>query len=466
MAQQLIEQWHLAVLRVELDLSETEPAVVTELVSYTQDAPRSVWVRRHLLEAFGLGTETGPPGQLHVPDDLVSQIGTSLYDSDLRGETSLWLRLVPPYGYLGAVPWESALLSVTDVPLLRVPDRLPRAVDPGRRWTVAIGISAYAGSSWSGQYVSDLSQAILNSTDCEIDVFADAGTVEQLRRLNVVESQWLHIHQPAEAGAASRSRFSRMVPRFAVQQMQPGRIWADWIATGLNGRAVRALHVVLDSTWDFDRAVLALCTDPDQPSDPGNCTFVSAEDVAQLGDDLGGATLSFGAPPDVTSEMAMRVLVDALGQQRPGATIFSSITGDPAGAALAAAHAFLAGEERPIPRHPSMFAYLQPEQVRSALVTDWPEPRSPDEPDPLPGRVLPTGFDPVVQPELDDYYAHAETVPAWVAASERYIGSQLAHLSQPLTTPESVPNKQAYDQGATQALAEIQALVAKHARSS
>jgi hypothetical protein len=176
----------------------------------------------------------------------------------------------------------------------------------------------------------------------------------------------------------------------------------------------------------------------------------------------------------------MRVLVDALGQQRPGATIFSSIKADPDGVALAAAQAFLAGEDRPIPRHPSMFAYLQPEQVRAALVTDWPESASPDTAappseggeqvppagDPLPGRVLPPGFDAGPQHDLDDYYANAETIPTWVAASERYIGSQLAHLSQPVTTPESVPNKQAYEQGATQALAEIQAMVAKHVRSS
>lgn len=486
MAQQLIEQWHLAVLRVQLDVTEPEPAVVTELVSYTQPVPRSVWIRRHPLDAFGLNSTAGPPGELRVPFDLTRDIGQSLYDQDLRGQTSLWLRLVPPYGYLGAVPWETALLGVTDVPLLRVPDRLPQAIDPGRRWSVAIGLSAYAGSNWSGQYILDLSHAILESTDCEIDVFADAGTVEQLNRLNVAGSQWLHIHQPTDARPASRSRSSRMIPQLPIQQAAPGRIWADWIATGLAGRAVRALHVVLDATWDFDRAVLALCTDPDQPSDPGNCTFVSAEDVARLGDDLGGATLSFGAPPDATSETAMRVLVDALGQQRPGATIFSSIKADPTGSALAAAHGFLAGENRPVPRHPSMFAYLQPQQVRPSLVNDWPDPapevpipegpqpttRSPEigpmppTEDPLPGRVLPSGFDPGSQPDLDAYYASAETIPTWVAASERYIGSQLAHLSQPAETPESVPNKQAYEQGAAQALAEIQALVAKHARPS
>ena len=211
MAQQLIEQWHLAVLRVQLDVTQAEPAVVTELVSYTQREPRSIWVRRDGLEAFGLDTVAGPPGELTVPASLRDAIGSSLYDDDLRGETSLWLRLVPPYGYLGAVPWEESLLHVTDVPLLRVPDRLPRAADPGRRWTVAIGVSTHAGSTWSGQYVADIASAISAGTDCEIDVFADSGTVDQLRSLGIAESERLHIHDPADAVRASQSRSGRIV---------------------------------------------------------------------------------------------------------------------------------------------------------------------------------------------------------------------------------------------------------------
>jgi hypothetical protein len=494
MAGRLIQQWRLAVLRVQLDLTGRTPAVATELASYPGRTPHRLWARRDPLEAFGLAESKAPPRQLRLPSDLRDAIATSLTaDPDLENEAALWLRLAPPYGYLGAVPWEESLLEVTDVPVLRVPDRLPAAVDPGRVWSVAIGVSAPADSNWAAPYLVGLVKNISGevSAPVDVDVFADARTVAQLPRYFDPPVQ-VHVHKPSDARQASEDRSRRRASELGrwdregrlARPASPGRIWADWIAAGLAGRAVRALHVVLDATWDSDRPILALSPDPSQPSNTKDSAFITADDVRLLADELGAATLSFGSPPDATSDVAMRVIADGVGQQRPGATIYSSIPLDRGGTWLAETYGFLAGTPadrsgEPVlrypslaPRHPSLFAYLQPEQVRASLADEWPKPppttdrvRAPSPADDLlPSAVLPEGYQVTPEADLSGYYASAETVPTWVAASECYIGTQLANLSQSATAPEPVGFKRAYEQGAAEALAEIQEIVAKHVR--
>ena len=480
MAQQIIEQWRLAVLRVQLDLTERTPAVATESVTYPERNPHTLWKQRHPLAEFGLEVSSGPPHELRVPDHLRDRIARSL-ETDLEGEASLWLRLTPPYGFLGAVPWEESLLTVTDVPLLRVPDRLPAATDPGRAWTIAIAVSAAAGSTWAAPYVTSLVHELANavSDDFEVDVFVDGGTASQLRSRDWPRRKSVHLHRPEVAEAVSVNRTERGVPQFRrrrrgvlVGSAATGRVWADWIAEGLGRRAVRALHVVLDAVWDDDRPILALSPDPKKPTDQKTCTYVSADDVRMLADVVGAATLSFGSPPTSPAEAAMRMVADSTGQQRPGPTIYSSLRLDSNGAALARLHGFIAAQSRQaqIPRHPSLFAYLQPEHVQASLRDDSTDdsPMYPDvglsPGDPLSSAVLPEGYDVSQDADLTDYYAESGTVPSWVATSERYIGSELAELTRSAAAPPTTSFKDAYDRGAAEALAELHQLVAEHAR--
>jgi hypothetical protein len=258
----------------------------------------------------------------------------------------------------------------------------------------------------------------------------------------------------------------------------PGRIWADWISTGLAGRAVRALHVALDAVWDVEAPLLALSPDPSKPQDTDACAFVAADDIRRLADAVGAATLSLGSPPDVTSDAAMRMIADSIGQQRPGATIHSSIEDDPHGAALARLHGFLAGHSRGrLPRDRSLFAYLQPEQVQTSLATAWPQPPPTAQPDALPAAeddLLPAAslpytytYRPAPEDSVVAYYAEASSVPSWVAASERYVGQQLADLTRSQDAAPKPPGpKSAYELGAAEGLAELQAIIAKHAKPS
>jgi len=125
-AMKLIEQWGLAVLRVRLNAGERVPTVTSELLSYAGGSARQVWTSRYPLADFGLTNKPGPPHGLRVPADLSAAVAEARRDA-FAGDSSLWIRLVPPYGYLGAVPWETALVPVAGIPVFRVPDRLPRS---------------------------------------------------------------------------------------------------------------------------------------------------------------------------------------------------------------------------------------------------------------------------------------------------------------------------------------------------
>jgi hypothetical protein len=501
MAPGLIRQWRLAVLRVQLDLADRPPTVKVSLAGYPQDTARTFWTQLYPLSAFGL--DVVPPTTLVVPPDLRDRVAGTLA-ANLQSEAALWLRLVPPYGYLGAVPWEASLVEATNLPVLRVPDRLPAASDLGRIWRAVIAVNAAPRFSRAApnirphsaaSYVSSLVKRLgtVVGGEVEIDVFADAGTANALRRQGLPEP-WVHLHNPEHAEELSRNRSTHMPDtstggvrgRTYAGSVPTGRAWADWIMAGLAGRAVRALHIVLDGVLDLDRPRLTLSPDPKKPVAGSKCVFVTGEGVQRVADAIGAATLSFGSASPNPSDLAIRMIADEIGQQRSGATIYSSIAEDPKGDALAQAYAFLADRSRelPIPLHPSLFMYAQPEQVRSALRQPLPMSQSiaaspGDEVGILPGPVAHPGSE--ILSDLAVTYSAEASVPTWVAASDRYLNSQWAGLATSATSPAATAYSQgayknvqgayeisqgAYDRGATEALGELGQIVSRHARPS
>jgi hypothetical protein len=359
-------------------------------------------------------------------------------------------------------------VPVAGIPVFRVPDRLPVTPDPGWRWSVAIGLNTQPGNLWAADYLSGLVRELRAAVgeNLEVDVFADAGTVALLRSGDRWQpADWARLHEPGDAQDASQRRVRRVVNAsrepgvpVALDLTSPGRIWADWIVTGLAGRAVRALHIVLDTVWDGDTPVLALSPDPSKPAKTADCSFVSGDDVRLLADTVGAATLSLGAARNRDSGTAMRMIADANGQRRPGTTIFSDCELDPAGAALARMHGFLAGSVAAVPSDRSMFAYVQPEQVRSGHVAGFTPGFAPDK------DQLPSGYDP--QDAVGAIFGGAAAVPGWIAASERYVGQELANLAGMSGGAEPTGTKEAYERGAAEGLSELQAIIAKHARPS
>ncbi|WP_030208992.1 hypothetical protein [Streptomyces sp. NRRL S-87] len=479
MAMILIERWHLAVLRVRLDLSGPEPAVTADLFGYPDGVQQTYAALTLPVAAYGLSGGMEPPGGARVPDQLATTVRRVMHE-ELGGEAALWLRLVPPYGYLGAVPWERELVPATERPLLRVPDRLPEGADPGAAWSVAIAVNAAPGSTWAGTYVQDLIRSLELAVPASVDVhvFADRDTHAELRARLRGTAHERGLHDPLDALSVSQERTLRRVPQFR----RPGRsaapppgsplVWADWIAAGLGPRAVRALHLVADASFDGSRPLLAVSADPGSPHGPYGCAYAGADDIRLLADTLGASVLSFGSPPGNPYDAATRILADGIGLQRAGPTFCSDVAADPDGAALAEAHAFAAGPRgtRQIPTTPSLFAYLQPDRVAGSLHDAWPDPEQPGR-SWLGGRaavaasetgrdLLPGTLEAVAGQEVAARYESAAEVPGWVAASERYLEAKAAEVLETAAVPGETPGmKQAYDRGTAQALAELREFV-------
>jgi hypothetical protein len=113
--------------------------------------------------------------------------------------------------------------------------------------------------------------------------------------------------------------------------------------------------------------------------------------------------------------------------------------------------------------------------VQTSLTTTWPQPPPTAQTDAppaaadelLPSASLPGTYHPAPEDDLISYYAEAGNVPSWVAASERYVGQQLADLTRSQDAPPRPPgSKNVYELGAAEGLAELQAIIAKHAKPS
>jgi hypothetical protein len=85
------------------------------------------------------------------------------------------------------------------------------------------------------------------------------------------------------------------------------------------------------------------------------------------------------------------------------------------------------------------------------------------------GDDLGSGSEAAVQYQSDatlaERFRYAETVPSWVASSDQYLGSQWADIFKTAQSEIPVaPARNAYDKGAAAALADLQAIVERHAR--
>jgi hypothetical protein len=473
----IIKRWKLAVLRAGLDPSERTPVVTTRLDGYASGSDLTYWRRTDPLSAFGLSNSADIPTRVELPEPLARAVQLTM-SRELKRESVLWLRLKPPYGYLGAAPWE-ALAADIDIPVLRVPNRLPTPTPLGRMWHVAVAVNAPVGAHWGMQHVRDFSAALRKAFNgsVEVDVFADAHTRELLMRKPDRSDSMIRVHDPGDARSAHERRSAE------VQKTSLGRrtagirsypsddpllLWADWIISGLAGRAVRALHVASPGLATVGRPRLAISPDPSHSVRLASCITIEPEDLWALADALGASLVSLAAPESRGTDVGARMVADSLGQLRPGPTIYSSMRRDPGCSALAEAHAFLANpEDRELPSHPSWFGYIQPESIQGVLTEPLlPHHTGQEESLPVASERSPAmDIHSTIDPDgtLASTYRYADEVPAWVASSSRFLEAEHADLGNQLAMPgEGKASKRAYDLGTSQALTDIEALVQRH----
>jgi hypothetical protein len=247
--------------------------------------------------------------------------------------------------------------------------------------------------------------------------------------------------------------------------------WADWIISGLDGRAINALHVAATGQTSVDRPILAIAPDPSHSVGLSSCSSVETNDLWNLADLLGASQLSIASPESRGVDIGARTIADSLGQMRPGPTLFSSLRRDPRAYALAQMCAFLADpSDRDLPSHPSWFGYIQPESIEAVLT----EPLLPHHTGQIhiapiattgePGTAGPPALSRDPDRILAQMFEDTDEVPTWVAASSRFLDTKHATLNNMLPPPgEGKSSKLAYDRGTSKALADIEAMIQRHA---
>lgn len=458
MAMLLMKQWELAVLRVSLDVSARAPAILSELIAYPGGEEELYWSHRSDLAAFGLPSGADPPDELHLPAGFSDELRGAVRGNVPTG-APLWLRLVPPYGYLGAVPWED-LVSAIGASLVRVPDRMPVPWDNRSSWSVALIVCAVPDQDWGAAHVRNFVSSLRERFSAlEVHVFADVATYVRLTRSSDnLSGPDVQIHAPGRAVGAYAERNGSARSTADV-------LWADWIADGLAGRAVQAVHIAVAGAFDVDRPVLVVSPDPGNETRSWESRYVSAGEVQRLANSLGASLVSVVSPSGQRSDVAVRMIADNIGATRPGPTFYSSMASDPVSGVLADAHSFVAGvqPEPRVPQDGSLFCYLQPESVsqRWQSVVEqsvYPEADLVGAPS-TPGSAS--------ESSIFESYGASDDVPTWIASSSCVIDSRRADLARTAEIPgERSGTKKAYDDGIQSALSDIQQLIARHAGRS
>lgn len=482
MADQIMWRWKLAALHVALDLSQDEPQVRSRLAGFVDGQEHTFWERADRLADFGLDVSADVQKRLRMPTGLSRAVEDTM-GAELRAESALWLRLEPPYGYLGAAPWEQ-LGDRIRIPVIRVPDHLPVSARLGRIHRIALIVTQPPRARWGGDHARALAEALdQRIPGVSIELFPDAGTAALVRKEPLPASVTLHDPALAPAHAVRIVRGPRSVPglRSLESDDDPRLLWMEWITGELADRAVSAVHVAAVGVPSAERSMLSVAGHPGAGAGDVRGA-VDADDLWFMADMLGASTVSIAAPESRAVDVGARMVADRLGQLRPGPTVFSSIRQDPDALALADIHAFLASrDERQLPSDPSWFGYLQPEAIIDAL--DAPEPQ-PDEVGSeapvlrailLPGipassasrpptaaAAPPPGFSGSEEspPDSSGSFADAAEVPRWAASASRFIETRQAEMFA--RASDDGPDFQAHESATTQALADIQSLVQQH----
>lgn len=476
MSGSIIRRWKLAVLRVSLDPSGRAPVVRSRLDGFADDHEVSYWDRSDPLSEFGLSLSGDTPTAVRVARDLERAVEQSMR-TELPSESALWLRLEPPYGYLGAAPWE-ALADQIHVPVLRVPARLPVAATLGDTWRVTMVVSTPGRARWGARHVRAFARALAESAEMgeierfEIDVFSNSAVYRQLiDDVDKVPHVRIHdpsafVHRPRTRPRPNRVSGTRRID----SDDDPRALWSEWITDRLGSRASSALHVAALGVASVDRSMLEMSVGPALPQPEHGAATADANDLWSLADAIGASLVSIAAPEQERRDVGARMVADRLGQLRPGPTIFSSIALDPDCRALARIHSFLAMQrENELPNDPSWFGYIQPESIQHTLTQPLLA-RHTNQVAPPPSllRGLPGDTPPADEPyaptaPLSESLLSESEVPRWVASSSRFIETRQADLSTAIVRGgRSADAGSAYERGASKALADIQNLVQRH----
>jgi hypothetical protein len=435
MAELLKRQYGLIALKAWLDTytSEDGPRVRLALEAKVDGVLQTLreWTLTTneigLPERMDWSAARGRGPDYRLPDSMMSELESSLTDACKGDERRpLWLHLVKPYGDLGLVPWERLLSQRLNVPILRLPDFIvPPPLESHRTLDIVLCSSAPAAKDAFSvpAYVSRMAMWIVEAVPrhVRLHVFVDVDAVGELRRqLDGMDlGVRVKVYSPAEAEFYTvQDSTSRIVD-------PTGRItspWLLWIRDVLKGQSIDVVHFLSHGYFANEGGSLAMSESPVRNYDPRMARFIGPSELIAFLTQVGAWAVGLSSPPNNFSEVGSRALADSIGQMRPGSVLHHDFETDLLGRALVDAYRFLFSPEpeRP-PVSPSVFMYCQPHRVAGAAAQQ----------DFL-AEMFPPEFLPD-DPEIRAFGASMEEdeeVPAWVAASQRFIEQAKMQLSR------------------------------------
>ena len=391
-----------------------------------------------------------------LPPDLTGWLRENVGGIDQPGGV-LWLHFIKPYGYLGMFPWESLLKAALSCAILRLPDFV---VDPPLQTPSVIDIALCCQLGRDNmpatvELLVDTAKALSYSGGprrVRVTAFADGEICKALARSNAARSlpafsfhevelgesilttyvvkpianignpirEWLGKLGTGDRGAESSQPSSKDLLAAATDPVKSP--WLRAVRKALAGQSVDAVHILANAMLSLESGVLLLDqTDINMQSPSAHA--VSAEEFLAFQAQVGAWAVGVSSAPNSFSDMGLRQFADSLAQLRPGPLLYHDAASDPTGGELRNAYTLLLSESPTKPHQSSaIFAYCEPFRVYNDQVPDGTL-------ESLSHRYTPEAtFH--NSAEVRSVFQTSDNVPAWVAASERFVDLYKKHLAE------------------------------------
>lgn len=368
----------LVTLRVRVRPRERSIVAELQLVSYIGGSPQELqswWLDSAML---GLPTRLHPQWlpTRSLPPDVTDGLRSAIDELGLVPGLPIWLHLVKPYGFLGALDWEAALVPPLGRPLLRLPDFLERPRENREVLDMALVCSEPVSEPRLNplQLLQDVVAAVLAGSRrprTTIHIFPDEAYHDPLRNSFEADSRVV-VHDPLDAMVHGT------LPRGGVSGEETNGVqspWLKWMRDAMKGRSLDAVHFVCHGFVADQRPALALAESPLSNRDRRDARYVGVGELAAFLTQVGAWSAVFSSPPGNYSEAGLRLLADTLAQTRPGPVLFHTLGAPGLDTALRDMYGFLyAPIASAVPEQERWFAYCQPTLIDNQASPFWAAP--------------------------------------------------------------------------------------------
>jgi hypothetical protein len=342
-------------LKVTLLTYEQQLELSLERFRHGENVLESVW--RAPLDQFAIPPSVSQASQaiVRLPESVVQGLRDAVEAAAEYPYEALWLHLVKPYGLLGALDWESALIEALGRPIFRLPDFL----EPLRYHPDKLNIALICD---------------LPTDEPPFDVFDCLRQLIETLLAAVDRPTTFHIFAPEPWGRPSptfdamRQEYPHLDLLYPVPA-SPGEDWLAWVARSLDGQAVDWVQFLAHADAYEGAACLAFAAHPSHGRRGATTDYLLPAEIGQVLNLISAWGVGFANPPGVSPD-PLRYFADAVAQTRAGPVLFECLGRDDWRAALASRMGALFEPYWPnagANAYAGGFLYVQPERLGLAL---------------------------------------------------------------------------------------------------